>query len=104
MNSTTVLYKSTTMLYNSPWAWASWIIIGVLAGLMASYFLLGKHNKFFDVLIGLIGAIIGGWGSAMVIRANIPQGFATAAIVALFIAGAALWIYDTILLKLEERE
>lgn len=89
-----------TLLYTSAWAWASWIIIGIVAGLMASYFLPGKRNTFFDVIIGLIGAIIGGWGSALAIGDHTPQSFAIAALVALFIAGAALWIYNTILTHL----
>ena len=93
-----------TPLYTSAWAWASWIIIGIVAGLMASYFLPGKRNTFFDVIIGLIGAIIGGWGSALAIGDHTPQSFAIAALVALFIAGAALWIYYTILTHLTGRK
>ena len=93
-----------TPLYTSAWAWAAWIIIGIVAGFMASYFLPGKRNTFFDVIIGLIGSIIGGWGSALAIGDHTPQSFAIAALVALFIAGAALWIYNTILTHLSGRK
>ena len=40
----------------------------------------------FDILIELIGTIAGGWGSAITIGDHTPQTFATAALVALFIA------------------
>ena len=69
----------------------------------------------FYILIGLIGAIAGGWGSAITIGDHTPQTFATAgdhtpqtfataALVALFIAGAALWIYNPILTRLIGRK
>ena len=49
-----------TPIYLSSWAWASWILIGIVGGLMASYFLPGRRIMLFDILIGLIGAIAGG--------------------------------------------
>lgn len=88
-----------TPLYTSAWAWASWIIIGIVAGLMASFFLPGKRLMWFDILIGLCGAIAGGWCSAFAIGDHTPQSFAIAALVALFIAGAALWLYNTLMSK-----
>ena len=91
-----------TPIYSSAWAWGSWTVIRVIAGLMSSYFLPGKRIAFFDILIGLIGAIIGGWGSAIAIGDHTPQTFAIAALVALLVAGAALWIYNTILMKSEK--
>ena len=86
-----------TPLYTSAWAWASWIIIGIVAGLMASYFLPGKRLVWFDILIGLVGSIAGGWCAAIAIGDHTPQSFAIAALVALFIAGAALWLYNTLM-------
>lgn len=88
-----------TPLYSSGWAWAAWIIIGAVAGLMASYFLPGKRLAIFDVVIGIVGAIAGGWCSAIAIGDHTPQSFAIAALVALFIAGVALWLYNTLLTK-----
>lgn len=93
-----------TPLYSSAWAWASWIIIGIVCGLMASYFLPGRRIVAFDVIIGLLGAVIGGWASALAIGDHTPQHFAIAALVALFISGAALWIYNTILTRLIRRK
>lgn len=93
-----------TPIYLSSWAWASWILIGIVAGLMAFYFLPGRRIMLFDILIGLIGIIAGGWGSAITIGDHTPQTFATAALIALFIAGAALWIYNPILTRLIGRK
>ena len=83
-----------TPIYLSSWAWASWILIGIVTGLMASYFLPGRRIMLFYILIGL----------AITIGDHTPQTFATAALVALFIAGAALWIYNPILTRLIGRK
>ena len=38
-----------------------WIIIGGLAGWIASMIMNRHHNVFLNIIIGIIGAIIGGW-------------------------------------------
>lgn len=89
-------------LYSSTWAWVSWLIIGLIAGLMAGYFLPGKRYVVVDMIIGLLGAIIGGWTSALAIGDHTPQAFAISDLVALFVAGAVLWIYNRILIMLNK--
>lgn len=93
-----------TPLYSSLWAWSSWIIIGVVAGLMCGYVLPGRRIVVFDIIIGLLGAIIGGWSSALAIGDHTPQNFAIAALVALFVSGAALWIYNRVLLNIDKKK
>lgn len=90
-------------LYSSAWAWGSWIIIGIVAGLMCGYFLPGHRIMIFDIVIGLLGAIIGGWASAIMIGDHTPQAFAIAALVALFVSGGILWIYNTILIRIDSK-
>lgn len=90
-------------LYSSTWAWGSWIIIGIVAGLMCGYILPGRRIMFFDIVIGTLGAVIGGWSSAIMIGDHTPQAFAIAALVALFVSGCTLWIYNTILIKLDRK-
>ena len=91
-------------LYSSAWAWGSWIIIGIIAGLLAGSFLPGRRIKALDIVIGLLGAIIGGWGSALAIGDHTPQAFAIAALVALFVSGAVLWIYNQVLISIDSKK
>ena len=86
-----------TPLYYDLWAWASWIAIGIIAGIVASYFLPGRRNRAFDIIIGIAGGVAGGWASAIAIGDSTKQTFAIAALVALFIAGAAIWLYNTLM-------
>jgi uncharacterized membrane protein YeaQ/YmgE (transglycosylase-associated protein family) len=38
------------------------IVVGLIAGFLASRLILGKgRGWFFDIIIGIIGAFIGGW-------------------------------------------
>lgn len=88
-------------LYLNCWAWTSWLFIGLLSGLLCGYFLPGRRLVLLDVLIGLVGAVAGGWGSALAIGDSSPQTFAIAALVSLFVAGALLWVYNQLLIRLD---
>ena len=42
--------------------WLAWIVIGLLAGWIAGLLTRGRgFGCFVDVLLGLVGAVIGGW-------------------------------------------
>jgi uncharacterized membrane protein YeaQ/YmgE (transglycosylase-associated protein family) len=39
----------------------TWIIVGLVAGVLASFVAGGGYGLLGDILIGIIGAFIGGW-------------------------------------------
>lgn len=39
----------------------TWIIVGLIAGLLADWVMPGANNWVVDTLVGMAGAIIGGW-------------------------------------------
>jgi len=39
---------------------AIWLLIGLVAGFLANLVMHGGHGMVFDIVIGLIGAVIGG--------------------------------------------
>ncbi|MCA1595205.1 MAG: GlsB/YeaQ/YmgE family stress response membrane protein [Chloroflexi bacterium] len=45
------------------YGWIAWIIIGIIAGAIARYIVPGEVGGgiLMDMVVGLIGAIIGGW-------------------------------------------
>lgn len=46
----------------SPGGWLVWIIVGLVAGFLASHFVKGGgYGLIGDVIVGLIGAVIGGF-------------------------------------------
>jgi uncharacterized membrane protein YeaQ/YmgE (transglycosylase-associated protein family) len=38
----------------------AWVVIGVVAGFLANLVMHGGHGIFFDLILGLVGAIVGG--------------------------------------------
>jgi len=38
-----------------------WIIVGLVAGVLASFVVGGGYGLLGDILIGIVGAFIGGW-------------------------------------------
>jgi uncharacterized membrane protein YeaQ/YmgE (transglycosylase-associated protein family) len=46
----------------SPGGWLVWIIVGLVAGFLASQFVKGGgYGLIGDVIVGLVGAVIGGF-------------------------------------------
>jgi uncharacterized membrane protein YeaQ/YmgE (transglycosylase-associated protein family) len=39
----------------------TWIIVGLVAGVLASFVVGGGYGLLGDIIIGIIGAFIGGW-------------------------------------------
>jgi uncharacterized membrane protein YeaQ/YmgE (transglycosylase-associated protein family) len=39
----------------------AWVVIGLVAGFLANLVMHGGHGMIFDILLGLVGAIIGGF-------------------------------------------
>jgi uncharacterized membrane protein YeaQ/YmgE (transglycosylase-associated protein family) len=46
----------------SPGGWLAWIVVGLVAGFLASQFVKGGgYGLIGDLIVGLIGAVIGGF-------------------------------------------
>lgn len=39
----------------------TWVVVGLIAGLLADLVVPGKQNWLVDTLVGMAGAIVGGW-------------------------------------------
>jgi uncharacterized membrane protein YeaQ/YmgE (transglycosylase-associated protein family) len=39
----------------------TWLIVGLVAGLLASYVVGGGYGLLGDIIVGIVGAFIGGW-------------------------------------------
>lgn len=85
------------------WAWLAWMIIGLILGLVGGRMLGGKRSMMLDIIVGIIGSCAGGWMSMKAMGDNTPQLFITSLLVALFVGGAVLWIYDTIMIRYRHR-
>jgi len=55
----------------------AWIVLGLIAGLIAKALLGGraKHGVIVTILIGIAGALVGGWVAAKYLGIDATQGF-----------------------------
>ncbi len=51
------------------------IVVGLIAGLLASWIMKAKTGVFVDLLLGVAGSILGGWISSLITGADLVTGF-----------------------------
>ena len=51
------------------------IIVGLIAGLLASWIMKVKTGVFVDLILGVVGSLVGGWISSLITGANMITGF-----------------------------
>ncbi|MDE6099340.1 MAG: GlsB/YeaQ/YmgE family stress response membrane protein [Muribaculaceae bacterium] len=78
------------------WAWVAWVIVGLAVGLMAGRALGGRRILAVDLLVGLVGACLGGWGCDLALGDDTPQLFIISVLVALFVSGCLIWLFDAV--------
>jgi uncharacterized membrane protein YeaQ/YmgE (transglycosylase-associated protein family) len=71
------------------------IIVGLLAGMAASWLMKKNHKWYIDILVGIAGSILGGWITSLLFGGDYVTGFNLRTIL-VSIGGAVLvlWIYD----------
>jgi uncharacterized membrane protein YeaQ/YmgE (transglycosylase-associated protein family) len=72
--------------------WLTWIVVGALAGIIASLISGSREGLLMMIVLGIVGAIVGGWLVGDVFKiANVTGVNATSIIVA--VVGALLVIF-----------
>ena len=77
----------------------SWLVVGVLGGLVCAWIYGGKRLLVFDLIIGVLGAIAGGWGSVVAMGDTSQYLYIISILTALFVAALALWFFNILLTR-----
>jgi uncharacterized membrane protein YeaQ/YmgE (transglycosylase-associated protein family) len=72
-------------------AWLGMIIAGLIAGLLASWVMKARTGIIVDLILGLVGALIGGWLSSLLFGADLTTGLNLTTILVAFV-GAVIVI------------
>lgn len=73
------------------------IVVGLIAGWLASLIMKGKHGLFIHLVLGVIGGFLGGWLSSLLLGVNLMSGInITSILVALVGAILVILIYRLI--------
>jgi uncharacterized membrane protein YeaQ/YmgE (transglycosylase-associated protein family) len=68
----------------------TWLIVGLVAGLLAS-FVVGGIGLIGDILIGMVGAVVGGWLFAR-LGISVPLGGLAGTILVAFVGAVILLV------------
>ncbi|HAU5635928.1 GlsB/YeaQ/YmgE family stress response membrane protein [Citrobacter amalonaticus] len=76
----------------------SWIIFGLIAGILAKWIMPGKDGGgfFMTVILGIVGAVVGGWGSTLLGFGKVDGFNINSFIVAVIGALVVLFVYRKI--------
>ena len=73
------------------------IIVGLLAGMAASYLMKTDHKWYVDILIGILGSTLGSWITSIFLKTSLVTGFnLTTLLVSIGGAVLVLLIYNWI--------
>jgi uncharacterized membrane protein YeaQ/YmgE (transglycosylase-associated protein family) len=73
------------------------IVVGLIAGLLASWIMKAKTGVLVDLILGVVGSVVGGWITSLILGVNLVSGFnITSIIVAVLGAIIVIAIYRVI--------
>jgi len=76
-------------LVTDPGSWVAWIIVGLIAGAVAARVVTGRgFGCVADIIVGIVGALIGGWLLGALFNISGTVGFIGSIVVAFL--GAAI--------------
>jgi uncharacterized membrane protein YeaQ/YmgE (transglycosylase-associated protein family) len=76
------------------------IVVGLIAGLLASWLMKAKTGMLVDLILGVVGGVVGGWITSLILGVNLVSGFnITSIVVALLGAIVVIAVYRLITRK-----
>jgi uncharacterized membrane protein YeaQ/YmgE (transglycosylase-associated protein family) len=73
------------------------IVVGLIAGLLASWLMKAKTGMLMDLILGVVGGVVGGWITSLILGTNLVSGFnITSIIVAVVGAIVVIAVYRLI--------
>lgn len=73
------------------------IVVGLIAGLLASWLMKAKTGVLVDLILGVVGAVLGGWITSLIMGVNLVSGInVTSIIVAVVGAIIVIAVYRLI--------
>jgi uncharacterized membrane protein YeaQ/YmgE (transglycosylase-associated protein family) len=75
----------------------AWLVMGLLVGMAAGFVMKSNYPWYIDMLLGIAGAMVGGWITSLLLGVDLTGGFnLTSFIVALLGAVLIIFVYRLI--------
>lgn len=52
-----------------------WLVMGLLVGITAGFLMKSNYPWYIDILLGIVGSIIGGWVTSLLLGVDMTSGF-----------------------------
>ena len=84
--------------------WVVWLLIGLFAALVAQRYTGGRRTFLFDLIIGVVASVLGGYLSTRFLGDTPVQLFLVSVLGAVFFAAAALWVTGSLASRFRKDE
>lgn len=74
--------------------WSLWVAVGIVVGLVSAGFLGGRRMLAYDLCMGLVGAIAGGWGYAVAMGQGTRTDLVISVLCAFFVSVMAVYVLN----------
>lgn len=74
-----------------------WMGIGVVCAIVAAMFAGGKRMLPYDIIVGVVASLAGGWATGVVMGDNSRLAFIICTLAALFVCGISLLVYNRLM-------
>jgi len=68
----------------------AWLVLGLVAGWLASQFMRGGYGLVGDIVLGIVGAIVGGFLSGLILGRDMVTGFNLESVLVAFLGAVVL--------------
>ena len=70
-----------------------WLIMGLIVGSIAGFVMKSSYPWYIDILLGIVGSMVGGWLTGILLGQDLTSGFnLTSLIVSVLGAMLVIWI------------
>ena len=76
-----------------------WIILGALAGWIAGFITKGGYGFWGDILCGIIGAVVAGWVTGLVLGRDLVNGISIESLIVAIIGAAVVIVASRMLAR-----
>lgn len=66
------------------------IIVGLVAGLVASWLMKAETGVLVDIILGIVGSIVGGWITSLIMGVDLVSGFNLTSIIVAIIGAVVV--------------
>lgn len=74
--------------------WLMWVGAGIVVSLVSAGFYGGRRMLGYDLFVGVVCALLGGWCSAYIAGENIPQLAIVSVLCAVLLAVVGVWLLN----------